>query len=163
MKKEYRYDSLRYMLGVSIPTFLASILSIYSVYQYYTGGKNKFYLFLFITCTMIAIDHFFALTHPKVIVDNEEKIQLYSFGREHTYVWNDIEKINVRKAAFTNKIYLRLGNTSFFKGRYWINIDLFNDGNELLEILKDHEAKLHPMMDRFNRRSTRRINKNNAR
>lgn len=162
MKKEYGYQSIRYMLGVTLPAFSAGILSLHSTIRYLTMENSKFYLFVFIVSTIIAIDHFVGLTHPKRIIDSDKQIELHSFGRKHIYVWDEIERISIREVAFTNKIYLRLGNTSFLKGRYWLNLDLFNNGDELLQVLKEREAKLHPMMKRFNRRSTKKVNRNRA-
>lgn len=154
MEKVYKYDPLRYIFGVTIPALLAAGLAIYSAFRLSMGG-SQFNAFVLITCALIATDHLCALTRPKEIRCTEKGLELSSFGRKHAYVWNKIECINLRKGAFSNKIYLRLGDTSFFRGRYWINVDMYNEGDMLIEFLKKKEAKLHPMLKNFSKRSTK--------
>lgn len=156
MNKIYKFDPTRYFLNVSFPAIMAGGISIYAGYKYYSGS-NSLYLLVVIVCALICIDHIASLTHPKIIINNDEKIELLSFGRKHTYKWAEVKRINLRKGAFSNKIYLRIGDTNFLRGRYWLNVDMYNNGDELIDILKIKEAKLHPMLKRFNKRSTKPI------
>ncbi|WP_461207524.1 hypothetical protein [Clostridium sp. DL1XJH146] len=159
LKKTYNYEKVRYLLGVTIPALMALILSFYFIFRYFQSNGKSFYILGVIFCIVISIDHFISLTYPKKITYSDEKIVICAFGRKHIFYWDKVEKISIRELGYTKKIYMRIGKTSFLKGRYWLNVDLYSDGAELLKYLKEQEEKIHPMLKNFNRRSTTRMNR----
>lgn len=152
MKKIFLSDKSRFMARVIIPSFVSIIIFVWSLVQYIKSG-SLLLPFIAVVSFLLAFDNIAALSHPDRIELDEDKIELYAFGRKHTYSWNNIKRVSVRKAFYNNRIYLRLGKSEFARGRYWIDGDLYANGNELLSILAAKEAEIHPMLEKFSRRS----------
>lgn len=155
MEKAYDYKPEKYLFKVVIPVFLAVLFSGISLYRYYFISKSGFYMSVFIICFLIATDHIIGLSHPKVIINSSKFIEFYSFKRKHKYKWKEVKNINIREFPFSKKVYVRINNATFFQGRYWIDVEKFKDGEELVNHLKKEEALRHKMLHNINKRSTK--------
>ena len=102
---------------------------------------------------MVFLDHFIALSHPDKIVMGDSSIEFMGFNRSHRYSFEQITRINLRKTAFTKSAYLRINDAGLLNGRYWLQLDNLNDGDELLARLNALIEAKHPMMKNFDRRS----------
>lgn len=152
MNKIFLSDKPRYAARVVVPSLLGIAIFVWSVVQYIKSG-SLLLPFVAILAFLLAFDNIVALSHPERIELDDEKIDLYAFGRKHTYYWSNIKRVSVRTAFYQNRIYLRLGKSEFIRGRYWIDGDLYNGGKELISLLVQKEAEIHPMLEKFSRRS----------
>jgi hypothetical protein len=156
VERIYDYNERKYLFKIVIPVGLAILFSIISLYRYYFVSKSGLYMSVFIICFLISTDHLIGLSHPKKIVNSSKSIEFYSFGRRHMYRWKDVKNINIREFPFSKKVYVRMNNASFSKGRYWVSLDYMDDSEELIKDLKMEEASRHKLLKNFNKRSTRR-------
>lgn len=152
MKKIFLSNKPKFMARVIVPSLFSIAIFVWSVVQYIKSG-SLLLPFIAILAFLLAFDNIVALSHPERIELDDEKIDLYAFGRKHTYYWSNIRRVSVRTAFYQNRIYLRLGKSEFIRGRYWIDGDLYNDGKELIALLSQKEAEIHPMLEKFSRRS----------
>lgn len=152
MKKIFLSNKPKFMARVIVPSLFSIAIFVWSVVQYIKSA-SLLLPFITILAFLLAFDNIVALSHPERIELDDEKIDLYAFGRKHTYYWSNIKRVSVRTAFYQNRIYLRLGKSEFVRGRYWIDGDLYNDGKELISLLSQKEAEIHPMLEKFSRRS----------
>ncbi|WP_227861540.1 hypothetical protein [Clostridioides sp. ZZV14-6105] len=75
-----------------------------------------------------------------------------SFNITHKYEIKDIKKIRIRE-FHDKKMYLKINDGSFLKGRYWIKTNMFNGNIELYNYFIELEECLHPESLKFRSKS----------
>ncbi|MBU5439104.1 hypothetical protein KQI42_13860 [Tissierella sp. MSJ-40] len=149
--KTYSYNPSRYFWAVTAPGILMIVALVYGiVISFQNPGFNIYGLIAFIAVYGIN-NTFISISYPKKIIDDGEKIEFYAFGRSHSYYWKEIKSLRI-KEFYGGKLYLRVGNSNAFKGRYWVKTSMFNDGIDLYNKFKDAEKRLHPDLLKFQQR-----------
>ncbi len=153
MYKCYQLKKSNYYLSIVVPTGLALLAAGYMVFQFINNAGSALAASVIIITLLLFTDHFVALTHPECITVTEDSIAFASFRRQHVYPFHGIERLNMRQMGLSKDIYLRINDAGFFKGRYWIRIQDFSDGEELKSLLEQKMMERHPRMTNFNRHS----------
>ena len=144
--KVYKYDPTRYMMGVIIPTYFAAGVLVYALIQAIIGNNTGWFVLISIFCASYVLDNLIADTRPKEISDDGEYLCLRGFGKEHVFKWDEIKKLRIRQYTFTKKIYIRIGETTIVKGRYWLDLSIYSSGDEILQKFKKYEDILNPIL-----------------
>lgn len=153
MNKVYQYPNQRRIFSIIIPTVLSGLIVIYMLGEYLTSSATEFTLPFGLLALIIFLDHFVSLSHPEQVTLSDHELVFSGFGRHHTYTFDGIKRINIRKTAFTKSIYVRINEASLLKGRYWLNIETLSEGKELQEFLTKLVETKHPLFKNFDRRS----------
>lgn len=162
LNKAYQYSQQRAIFGIYVPTILAAMIMLIMIYELIFGNPTLTTLPLAILAAIIFLDHYLALSHPNRVVIDTNSIEFSCFGRKHTYDFTQIQRINIRKTAFSKSIYVRINSASLLKGRYWLQIEQFNEGQDLQILLEKLVELKHPMMKNFDHRSFVKTKKNKA-
>lgn len=141
--KEYKYSFTRYLWSTIIPDFFMILLLIYGIFKNIENPNFNIYSIVIIVSLYGINNSFIALSYPKDIIISNKNIKFHSFGRKHVYYWNDVKSFKIKEYQ-GGKLYLRVGNPNLFRGRYWINTRMFNNGEELYTKLMNKEKKIHP-------------------
>ncbi len=141
------------MFGILIPAILAALVFMMMSFDLITDQQNVTTVPFAVLALLIFLDHVLALSHPEVIRSGEGWIEFSGFGRTHHYRVEDIQRINIRKTAFSKSIYVRINNAGLLKGRYWLQIEQLSDGQDLQKVLEALVELKHPMMKNFQQRS----------
>jgi len=149
----YQYTPRKTLFGITIPTILAALVFMIMMSDLITGQQTVVTIPLAVLAGIIFLDHFLALSHPEKISCGEGWIEFSSFGRTHHYDVSDIQRINIRKTAFSKSIYVRINDAGLIKGRYWLQIEQLPQGEQLLAFLETLVEQKHPMMKNFKQRS----------
>ena len=75
---------------------------------------------------------------------NDEAITFECFGRERTYLLDQVHHMRLREFPGTYKLYVRMDDEGVFHGRYWVRGWWMSDGDELFYRLTDLETRLNP-------------------
>lgn len=153
MNKVYQYSHRRVLFGIYVPTSLSALTVIYLTFERLLGNATALTIPLALLAGIIFLDHFGALSHPERVETQEKSIEFICFGRRHRYTFDQIVRINIRKTAFSKNIYVRINDAGLIKGRYWLQIEQLNEGQELLKFLEGLVELKHPMMKNFVTRS----------
>lgn len=153
MNKVYQYTHQKALFGIMIPTALAALVLVMMMSDLITGQETAITIPFAILAGLIFLDHFLALSHPDKVSTSEGWIEFTCFGRTHHYPVSKIQRINIRKTAFSKSIYVRINNAGLLKGRYWLQIEQLSDGQDLLKDLESLVELKHPMMKNFKQRS----------
>jgi len=162
LNKVYQYSRQRAIFGIYVPTVLAGLITLMMTYELIFGSPTLTTLPLAILAAIIFMDHYIALSHPLRVVTDTNSIEFSCFGRKHTYDFTQIQRINIRKTAFSKSIYVRINSASLLKGRYWLQIEQLNEGQDLQTMLEKLVELKHPMMKNFDHRSFVKTKKNKA-
>lgn len=152
---KYTYTKDRYLLGVVGPAVLAFYFTAYNFIKLYNGTGSVLNLIFFSFCLVAFVDYVIALSNPKEVEIKEDEIIVRGFAGQHTFKKEGLEKLLVRRFYDVNKVYVRIGKSRLLKGRYWIQLRHYSDGDTLLNELLKMEDKLHPMLNKFQKRSSR--------
>ena len=71
-------------------------------------------------------------------------IAIAAWGRTDRYAWSDVRSFRVREFPSAGKMYIRINDSSLFKGRYWLQTRVMTDGRELFQRICDLEFRIHP-------------------
>jgi hypothetical protein len=153
MKKIFEYIPVHYLWGITVPSFFCIGLLGWAIINF-VMHEGWLPVVVGIVSFLVAYDNLIALCNPCKILIDDEKIEVYAFKRKHVYFWDSVERVNLYPSCSGKKIYLRLGKSSCLKGRYWIDMSLFASGEELVALLKEKEVQIHPLLSKFNRRSS---------
>jgi hypothetical protein len=149
----YQYTSRKTVFGIMVPTVLAALVFIVMMSDLLTGQQSVITMPLAVLAAIIFLDHYLALSHPEKVTTGEGWIEFSCFGRTHHYDVSDIQRINIRKTAFSKSIYVRINDAGLIKGRYWLQIEQVPQGEQLLAFLETLVEQKHPMMKNFKQRS----------
>lgn len=141
------------MFGITLPATLAALVFLIMSYDLIVGQQNVTTVPFAVLALLIFLDHVLALSHPEIIRTGEGWIEFSGFKRTHHYEVKDIQRINIRKTAFSKSIYVRINDAGLLKGRYWLQIEQLHDGAELQKFLDALVELKHPMMKHFQQRS----------
>lgn len=124
--------------SVMIPALVAGGVSLFMMVQAVSGQADQFTWTILFLSLWVLIDHVLALAHPDTLDLDDTKIALSSFGRTHTYLWSEVQKLRIKRLA-SGTLYVRINDGGLLKGRYWIPIHKFPDRESLMKALIDHQ------------------------
>lgn len=153
MERVFSVRKSHYILSVGLPTIITFVLMIWMAFLSITQPNNTFTLSLLILTTIMFFDYVVALSHPEHIIVDEDKIIFKGLIKEHVYLINEIERINVRPVSYNRRIYVRINQAGLLKGRYWIHLDHIEAGSDLRKRLEAMVEEKHPTMKHMNRHS----------
>ncbi|MCC0661778.1 hypothetical protein KGF45_16070 [Clostridioides sp. ZZV14-6154] len=150
--KKYIYDSKRYIVSVTIPGIFMILILIYALFNNYINLSINIYSLMIVICTYGVFNTFVSSSNPKMITMDNKYICFSSFNITHKYEIKDIKKIRIRE-FHGKKMYLKINDGSFLKGRYWIKTNMFNGNIELYNYFIELEECLHPESLKFRSKS----------
>lgn len=146
--KKYIYDSRRYIVSVTIPGIFMILILIYALFNNYMNLSINIYSLMIVICTYGIFNTFVSSSNPKMITMDNKYVCFSSFNTTHEYEIKAIKKIKIRE-FHDKKMYLKINEGGFFKGRYWIKTNMFNDSIELYNYFIELEECLHPESLKF--------------
>ena len=143
MNKTYEYKTKKYNYKITYIGIFAIFFLIYSIYNFATTQK-AIYLAPIIICIYIIWEDFISNSNPKIVTITDDSISFSSFGRTHTYRWNDIKRFQIKEFITARKMFIRINGGGLLSGRYWVNCYYMNDCDELYLYLRDKEYEIDP-------------------
>ncbi|MGL4606763.1 MAG: hypothetical protein ACRCU3_04795 [Eubacteriaceae bacterium] len=143
--KAYVYEKKRYLIGIILPNVcLMGGLVLFALYDnfFVYRGINLISLVLLIALYTL-FNTLVALAYPREIIETKDTLEIHAFGRKHVFPLKEIKKLRIRDLA-NSRMYVRINDSSFLKGRYWIKSKMYSEGETLNEHLHQIEKSLHP-------------------
>jgi len=153
LNKVYQYTPQKSMFGIYVPTILSALVFLIMIFELVTTKATSTNVPIAVLALIIFLDHYLALSHPVKVKTTDQSVEFSCFGRSHHYTFDDIQRINIRKTAFSKSIYVRINGAGLLKGRYWLQIEQLSQGTELQVFLESLVELKHPMMKNFQQRS----------
>ncbi len=153
LNKVYQYTTQKSMFGIYVPTILSALVFLIMIFEVLTNKATSYSVPIAVLALIIFLDHYLSLSHPEKVKTTDQSIEFSCFGRHHHYTFEEIQRINIRKTAFSKSIYVRINGAGLTKGRYWLQIEQFGQGLELQAFLESLVELKHPMMKNFKQRS----------
>lgn len=139
----YRYPYVHYILSFVGPTLLMLALVYWSTRGLLAGSQSPVYRFMIWVVPILLLSALWGLHWPSKITVNNEAITFCAFGRKHTYPWENLGFLRIRRFPLGDRYLIQIGNVGFFRGRYWVSVHL--DGyRELREFLMAKEQEMFP-------------------
>jgi hypothetical protein len=60
------------------------------------------------------------LHFPTKVAWNAERVAFSAYGRTHTFLWKEVERIDVRRFVVRDRVLVRLRPATAWRGRYWL-------------------------------------------
>lgn len=139
---EFKYNRVLYLFDVIITGIVAIGAFIASLVYFYSN--LSLLLLVGIVCIYTMWNSFVSKVHPEKIVIKENEIVFESFNSKDRYYIDGTDRFQLREFPSSGKLYLRIGNAKFQKGRYWINTKNYNNGKELFKLFRDLDYKINP-------------------
>lgn len=140
----YEYDPTVYKRKVTVTGVFCALILLYSIYSLFFGDNMLLWIGAGIVSLYTVWETFISLSNPGKVVIDAESITFCAYGREHRYLWSEIERFRVKEFTGARKLFVRINNASIFKGRYWVNCYYFNDTDLLYKFIVDRECLIHP-------------------
>ncbi|WP_313577675.1 hypothetical protein [Lacrimispora sp.] len=141
---KYKYDPKVYGMKVTFTGFFCTVLLFFSVVKMLTASALSLWFLVCVICTYTVWETFISLSNPSVVIMDGGQIVFEAFGRRHSYRWEEISCFRVREFTGAKKLFLRINNAGFLKGRYWLNCYYFNNSDLLYKQIVDIELSFHP-------------------
>ena len=142
--KEYRCNKKMFFWKVTIPALFAlfllvicAVVSFYSNYRLLLGLVG-------LVCIYVIWNTVVTSSYPDRIVIRNKSIAFFSYGNCQEYFFDQIKQFRVRDAFYSKDMFIRINDPAFYKGRFWLNADYFNQGEELHQFILTLEYKTHP-------------------
>lgn len=142
--KKYNYNSKRYLFKVLIPAWIGGFVAIYSLLKIITSSSGWYWWAGFAVGLYTFWEVYISLSNPSSIEISDKEISFISFQKKHTYRFSEIKSFKVKEFHLVRKVFVRINNPGYLKGRYWVNCLQFNDTEELYQTFRDLEYKLDP-------------------
>lgn len=144
MTKEYIYDKKAFLMQITVTGIFTCVIFLLCIYGIFVSSYASL-------CALIAFIAGYAIWNSFISVSNPQKVEIgndficfSAYGKEHKYFYDDVKSFRIREFPSAGKIYLRVNQSNFLKGRYWIHTTQFEDGKELFKKLLEMEYELHP-------------------
>jgi len=143
--KEYCCNKKIYLWKVIIPAIFALFLLVICAIAIilYLDYRLFFGLVGFV-CTYVIWNTAVTSSYPNRIVIGDKSIAFFSYGKCQEYFFDQIKQFRVRDAFYSKDMFIRINDPVFYKGRFWLNTDYFNQGEELHRLILALEYKIHP-------------------
>jgi hypothetical protein len=148
MRKTYEFENPYYTIEVPATIVFCIVVLLWCGYQAIWGNYFApailaiFAIAAFYQLWNLAISH----AYPRYVHLDGESITFEQWGREDRYDYATLESFLVRSNANNGKTFIRAGETTPFRGRYWISTKKYTNGKELFDELDAIEMAVHPDM-----------------
>lgn len=145
MSKEYLYNKRSFLIRVIYAGILAAIVLVFGIYRICSDSSMKYlWMFVCFLCVYTIITNFISITCPEKIVIDDDRIIFSAFNKSHVYLRKELKCFRIKEEQLAGKMYIRVNETSLFKGRYWIDLKSYNDYKDLAKSLLKIEEIVHP-------------------
>ena len=141
--KEYNYNAKKFNMKVTVTGVFCVLIALYSVWQLFATGESIWGI-AFIIAGYTVWNSFVTISNPSKVVLSDEEIVFSAYGREDHFLMTEIHSFRVKDFPNVRKLFIRVNNASWLKGRYWIPAAFFNDTDELYKAILDIEERVHP-------------------
>lgn len=142
--KHYEYDPKRYFWKVKMSGLIGLLVTIYSLLQIVLKNYDVIWVGAFIVGLYTFWEVYISNSNPNIVELSNDYISFSSFGRTHEFKLSEIKQFKVKEFSSAKKMFIRINNPGFFKGRYWVNCFWFNDGDELFIKIRELEYVIEP-------------------
>ncbi|MCI8566206.1 MAG: hypothetical protein HFI39_07845 [Lachnospiraceae bacterium] len=140
----YEYDSAVYSRKVTTTGVFCALILLYSVYSLFFGNNMILWIGAGIISFYTVWETFISLSNPSKVIVDADSITFCAYGREHRYLWSEIERFKVKEFTGARKLFVRINKAGILRGRYWVNCYYFNDTDLLYKYIVDREYLIHP-------------------
>ncbi|MBQ9005490.1 MAG: hypothetical protein IJ092_03850 [Atopobiaceae bacterium] len=148
MRKTFEFENPYYTIEVPATIVFCIVVLVWCGYQAIWGNY-----FAPVILAIFAIAAFYQLwnlvishAYPRYVHLDGESITFELWGRQDRYDYATVESFLVRSNAQNGKMFIRAGQTSLTRGRYWISTKKYTDGKELFDEIDAIEMAVHPDM-----------------
>ena len=142
--RTYTYDSAIYARKITLIGIFCTAVLIYAGVRIQAGGSLPVWTGVGVVAAYTVWETFISLSNPRQVRMDEHEIIFSAYGREHRYGWNEISQFRVKELTGARKLFIRINQAGFFRGRYWLHCYYFNDTDELYNAIVDRECLIHP-------------------
>lgn len=140
----YEYDPAVYSRKVTTIGAFCALILLYSVYSLFFGNNMILWIGAGIISFYTVWETFISLSNPSKVIVDADSITFCAYGREHRYLWSEIERFKVKEFTGARKLFVRINQAGILRGRYWVNCYYFNDTDLLYKYIVDRECLIHP-------------------
>ncbi|GHV77999.1 hypothetical protein AGMMS49942_28200 [Spirochaetia bacterium] len=144
MKKEYIYNPAVYFRKITLTAFLCIPIFIAAIALMFFDSHWQIFLLIAVVAAYTVWNTFVSSSNPGKVTLEEDGISFESYGRSTKYPFAEIKSFRAKDFRGSGKIFLRINDATFFKGRYWIHTLQCNDSEELYLYLLKLEYQTHP-------------------
>lgn len=142
--KEYTYNDKSFLMEVTITGLFCGFITIVCLILACLGFLSGLMVFIAIVAGYSFWNCFISKSNSQKVILDDDYISFKTYNREDRFAFNDIKRLRIREFPTSGKMYIRINDSTAFKGRYWIQTKVFSDGNELFRKLLDIEYEMHP-------------------
>lgn len=142
--RTYTYDSAIYARKITFIGIFCVAVLIYAGIRMTVGGSIPVWTGVGAVAAYSVWETFISLSNPRQVRVDEDGIVFCAYGREHRYNWKDITQFRVKEFTGARKLFIRINQAGFLRGRYWLHCYYFNDTDELYNTMVDRECQIHP-------------------
>lgn len=132
----YKYPISFYISNVLLPIIVMIGLITWASIGTYNEGLTTLNKLIFTVVPVLFLFGFFGISTPGKIIITDKSITFSAYGIKHHFKWNEVNLLQLKGYDSIGKIYIRVGNPTMFKGRYWVNNTISNY-LDLREVLHD--------------------------
>lgn len=140
----YTYDPAVYARKITLIGIFCGAVLLYSGVRILTGGGSPLWAGVGAVAAYTVWETFISLSNPGQVRMDEKGIVFRAYGREHRYSWDEITRFRVKEFTGARKLFIRINQAGFLRGRYWLHCYYFNDTDELYNGMVDRECRMHP-------------------
>ncbi|MGE6631061.1 hypothetical protein [Bacillus sp. NPDC077027] len=123
--QQHAYSRTSAMFSIFLPACLIFIFFFWSIYMLLTAGPQPIAVLGVYTLPILILSSISGLNQPTSITITQHELKIGAFGREHNYALKDIKgKLFLKAYPHIGKLYVRVGPTRIFGGRYWISSEM---------------------------------------
>lgn len=137
----YKYPVTNYLMNILVPIFVMVGLIIWAITGTVNEGLTPLYKLIFTVVPILLFFGVLGLSNPSKVEVTDEKIIFSAIGMSHVFNWNEVRSLKLKNYHYIGKMYVRVGNPTFLRGRYWISSNM-NGYVELINILYEKSLKL---------------------
>ncbi len=141
--KEYNYDAKKFRMKVTVTGVFCVLIALYGACQWIMT-QDTLMAIIFIVAFYTVWNSFITISNPSKVTLSDEEIVFSAYGREDRFPMTEITSFRVKDFPNVRKLFIRINNASWFKGRYWVPALFFNDTDELYKAILDIEERIHP-------------------
>lgn len=142
--KEYVFDKQRFLIEVTITGIFCFAIMILAIILALTGYLAPLMIGIACIAAYTCWNSFVSKSNSEKVIVDDTSIRFYAYHREDVYTLSEIRQLRIREFPSSGKMYIRIDHYNAFKGRYWLQTNLFSDGKELFHKLLDIEYAMHP-------------------
>ncbi len=139
--KEYSYQRGYYLVSILGPNIMMAGVLAWAAYERLQGNAGMINQLILVAVPILLLSSLVAMNQPKRITDDGETIIFHGFFQKHDYHWSEITFLRIRRFIMTDRVYIRIGNDRFWRGRYWLDTDSLSSSGELLEKLIPYDSQ----------------------